>query len=132
MAELEIDEKRVKAIEAMVEMANDATAAGQADMAKGFFSEAARLMEAHAENADGDDVKAQRARRAQEYRLASQGRPAAAGARPAPAGNDGAWEVTWTRSGDEGVPQSAPAGGWEPFAIAMDSGTPIVGWRRRP
>jgi hypothetical protein len=136
MADLEVDEKRVKAIEAMVEMANDAKAAGQGDMAKGFFSEAARLMEAHAENADGDDVKAQRMRRAEDYRLAAQGRPAPTGSRPAAASNSsggsGDWEVTWTRGGDEGVPQSGPAGGWEPFAIALDSGTPIVGWRRRP
>jgi hypothetical protein len=136
VADLEIDEKRAKAIEAMVEMANDAKAAGQDDMAKGFFQEAARLMEAHAENAEPGEIRAQRTRRAQDFRIAAQGGPAPTSA-PAPAAGGpaasggGGWQVTWTQAGDAGAPVSAPDGSWEPFAIAHSGGGVVVGWRRR-
>lgn len=125
---LDVDAKRAMAIEGMISMGQQAQAGGDNETAAGFYEEAGRLMDAHAENAPDPATKTEREQLAAGYR---------ANAHDLKTGNlsgseGGEWEVTWTRgSGGPSSPPASPGPGWEPFGLAFDSGTPVVGWRRR-
>ncbi|RMG18231.1 MAG: hypothetical protein D6731_02515 [Planctomycetota bacterium] len=139
VADLDVDDKRRKAIEALVEMAGDAERAGQAGAAAGYFDEAARLVEAHSENTPSEAAATFLRQQAEEYRakarlLRGEGEAGAASAAPPSAPVASAWEVLWTHGGPEGLPAPAPASDgapWEPFALAHAPDGVLFGWRRR-
>lgn len=123
---LDVDAKRAMAIEGMLGMGQQAQSGGDEETAAGFYDEAARLMDAHAENAPDPATKAEREQLAASYRNTAQDlRSGNAGG-----GGTGSWEVTWTRSDGEQAPAS-PGAGWEPFGFAIDGGAPVVAWRRK-
>ncbi len=124
------------AIEAMEAMAEDFHGKGDLDSAAGCYEEAARLIEAHAENTPEDASAAELRQKAQDYKERAEGFRTGhltgdAGGAATAAG--GAWEVTWTQAGLQGQPAPAPGPGWEPFGLAFspsDPTAPVVGWRR--
>jgi hypothetical protein len=136
VTELEVDRKRAMAIGAMEAMAADFNSKGDTDSAAGCFDEAARLIEAHAENAPDDASAAELRQKANEYKARSKQMRTghlggASGGASGGAGGD--WEATWTQAGPQGQPAPAPGPGWEPFGIAFspsDPTAPVVGWRR--
>ena len=126
---LDVDQKRAMAIMGMVEMAKDHESKGETDPAAGFYEEAARLMEAHAENAPSEAEQAERVAEAQGYRDRARALREGGLAPPVASRAAGGWEV---HVGGETPPDAAGGAAWEPFGLAFRPGdpAPVIGWRR--